>query len=150
MRGGYIYNSTVKKKSFRKSRLSNISKNKTSKKNITAGRKNKYRKMRKNHKKTHAKKNKKHRKKLSRRKQRGGQALGNSPFSDSYTNTIPSRLPAGVYLINFKAIQQILVIHLYQVLTRFPNVLVTEYKTCNGISLLSYLYYHIFIVLFHQ
>ena len=56
MRGGYIYNSTVKKKSFRKSRLSNISKNKTSKKNITAGRKNKYRKMRKNHKKTHAKK----------------------------------------------------------------------------------------------
>ena len=98
MRGGYIYNSTVKKKSFRKSRLSNISKNKTSKKNITAGRKNKYRKMRKNHKKTHAKKNKKHRKKLSRRKQRGGQALGNSPFSDSYTNTIPSRLPAGVYL----------------------------------------------------
>lgn len=98
MRGGYIYNSTIKKRSFRKSRLSNSSKNRISKKNITAGKKNKYRSMRRKHRKTHAKKNKKYRKKLSRRKQRGGQILGYSSFSDSYTNAIPSRLSTGVHL----------------------------------------------------
>tara|TARA_B100000902_G_C27319169_1_gene923197 strand:- start:3798 stop:4166 length:369 start_codon:yes stop_codon:yes gene_type:complete len=95
MFGGYTYNLSFKKKSNKKSKKYNISKHRISKKNITAGRKRKHRKL---HKKSHKKSHKKYRKKNLHRTQRGGQSLNYSEFNDSSTTSIPSRLPAGVNL----------------------------------------------------
>lgn len=91
MIGGYIYNSSFKKKSLKKSKTK-------SSRNLGGKKSRKY----KYHKKTHLKKHKKHRKKnrknKSRRKQRGGSMLNYSYLSNNTPNTISERLPAGVYL----------------------------------------------------